>query len=94
MVIVAAILCFLALLVGAVVVHTRAPSLPRDQNATQDGGISRRFRIILAAELIGLVVIARILVATGHSELIAAVVYLGVGVHFFPPRDVHHQTQR
>jgi hypothetical protein len=84
-VIIVAAICFLALLGGAVVVYRKAAPLPRG-DVRQGRVISHRFGIILAIEFIGLLVSVRILVASGHGELIAAVVCLGVGIHFFPLR--------
>lgn len=79
-------LCFLVLVGGAVVVYRRAASLPSGHDTAQSRRISRRFGIIVAAEFIGLIILAGILAATGHSQLIPAVVCLGVGIHFFPLR--------
>ena len=52
--------------------------------------ISRTFGLIVAAEWIGIFVIAGILGATGHAAVIPAVVCAGVGVHFIPLGRLFH----
>jgi hypothetical protein len=61
-----------------------APSVQRGRN------ISRAFGLIVAAEWIGIFVIAGILGATGHANVIPAVVCAGVGVHFIPLGRLFH----
>jgi len=82
----AAGLAFLVLAVGAVVLYQRAAALPATQDPSRGRSIGRRFGIIVAVEFIGLIIIARILAVSGHDQLIAAAICLGVGIHFFPLR--------
>ena len=80
----AAVLCSVACVAGAVLVFRRADTAPRGPEVARGRAAGRRFGAVVAAEFIGLAVIAWILGATGHSPLIPAVVCLGVGIHFFP----------
>ncbi len=80
----AAVLCFLALLVGAVLIFWRVASAPASQQSSQGRAIGRRFGFIVGVEFVGLIIAARVLAGTGHAELIPTVVCLGVGIHFFP----------
>lgn len=89
-VITAAALCFLVLVGGAVRTYRRAGGLPTGEHAARGARIGRRFGLIVAAEFTGLAIIARILVVTGHSQLIPAMVCLGVGIHFFPLSRLFH----
>lgn len=80
-------LVFAALIVRAVLMFRQARTLPPgDPETGRAAGraIGWRFGLIVAAEFIGLFVIARILALTGLTQLIPAIVCLGVGVHFFP----------
>jgi hypothetical protein len=52
--------------------------------------ISRNFGVVVAAEWIGIFVIAGILGATGHAAVIPAIVCAGVGVHFIPLGRLFH----
>lgn len=83
-VIAAAALCSLVLVAGAVRTYRQAAVLPSGELAGRGRSTDRRFGLVVAAEFIGLAVIARILVVTGHSQLIPTMVCLGVGIHFFP----------
>jgi hypothetical protein len=51
---------------------------------------SRSFGLIVAAEWIGLFVVAAILGATGHAAVIPAVVCAGVGIHLIPLGRLFH----
>jgi len=67
------------------------PDPQRADNTSDSGGSpSRSFGLIVAAEWIGLFVIAGILGATGHAAAIPAVVCAGVGVHFIPLARLFH----
>lgn len=44
----------------------------------------RRFLLVLGAEVAAVLVIGRVLAATGHTEAVPALVALAVGLHFFP----------
>ncbi|MGH3797414.1 MAG: hypothetical protein ACRDSP_21305 [Pseudonocardiaceae bacterium] len=79
-------LCFLLLAGRAVLAYRRAASLPCGHDVGRGRAIGRRFGIIVAAEFIGLFVVAAVLAVNGHPEPIPAVVCLGVGIHFFPLR--------
>ena len=70
----------------------RMQSDPELADSTPDGGGSpnRSFGLIVAAEWIGLFVIAGILGATGHAVVIPAVVCAGVGIHFVPLARLFH----
>ncbi len=70
----------------------RLRSDPELADSTPDSGgsPSRGFGLIVAAEWIGLFVIAGILGATGHAVVIPAVVCAGVGVHFIPLARLFH----
>ncbi len=70
----------------------RMQSDPQVADGTPDGGASpsRSFGLIVAAEWIGLFVIAGILGATGHAIVIPAVVCAGVGIHFIPLARLFH----
>lgn len=86
-VLVAAALVFAALIVAAIMLFRRARTLPAGDPETGRAvgrAIGRRFGLIVAAEFIGLFVVARLLALAELSELIPAIVCLGVGVHFFP----------
>jgi hypothetical protein len=52
--------------------------------------IGRKFGIIVGIEWIGLFAAAAVLGATGHAEVIPAVICAGVGVHFFPLARLFH----
>lgn len=80
----AAVLCSVACVAGAILVFRRAAAAPGSMDVARGRAVGRRFGAVVAAEFIGLAVIAWILGATGHSRLIPAVVCLGVGIHFFP----------
>jgi hypothetical protein len=87
----AAVLCFLVLLGGAIVLYRRAqPVLSGQDTATRVNRTGRRFGIIVAAEIVGLVIVFRILAANGNDRFIPAAVCLGVGIHFFPLRRLFH----
>jgi hypothetical protein len=75
-----------AAVVGAVILFRRSSSAPSGAGALRGRSTGRRFGLIVAAEFIGIFVIARVLVVTGHTDLIPAIVCLGVGIHFFPLR--------
>jgi hypothetical protein len=80
----AAVLCSVACVAGAILVFRRAAAAPDSMDVARGRAVGRRFGAVVAAEFIGLAVIAWILGATGHSPLIPAVICLGVGIHFFP----------
>ncbi len=61
-----------------------------DDISTSSNSPGRSFGLIVAAEWIGLFVIAGILGATGHAVVIPAVVSLGVGLHFIPLGRLFH----
>ena len=82
----AAALCTLTLFGGAVFTYRRGASVPPGVHSAQGRSIGRRFGVIVAAEFIGLAIIAWIPGVTGHPQLIPAIVCLGVGIHFFPLR--------
>ena len=86
-----------ALLSGALTMYAwrlprRMGTDPQFADNTPDSGASpsRSFGLIVAAEWIGLFVIAGILGATGHATVIPAVVCAGVGVHFIPLARLFH----
>lgn len=89
-VIAAAAVCSVAILIAAVRRYRRAGALPAGGQPAHGARINRRFGSIVAAEFIGLAVIARVLVVTGTSQLIPAMVCLGVGIHFFPLARLFH----
>lgn len=61
-----------------------------DHTPDDGGSPSWSFGLIVAAEWIGLFVIAGILGATDHATVIPAVVCAGVGVHFIPLARLFH----
>ena len=80
-------LCFVALAVGTVVVFRAARTRPPgDMDRRAGRAIGRRFGLVVLAEFAVIAVVARLLAAFGHEELIPAFVCLAVGVHFFPLR--------
>jgi hypothetical protein len=81
---VVAVLCAVAAVVGAVLLFRRSASAPSGADALRARPAGKRFGFIVAAEFIGIFVIARVLAVTGLTELIPAIVCLGVGIHFFP----------
>jgi hypothetical protein len=85
-----AALSTVASIVGATVLFRRSASAPSGADILRGQRVSRRFGIIVAAEFIGIFVVARTLAVTGHTELIPALVCLGVGLHFFPLRRLFH----
>lgn len=86
-----------ALIAASVLTYRRAASLPGGSRAARGRLVGRRFGLVVAAELLGLGVIARLLTATHHAQLTPAVICLGVGVHFFPlarlfAAPIYHRT--
>jgi hypothetical protein len=76
---------------GASVLFRRSASTPSGAEFLRGRPpVGRRFGIIVAAEFIGIFAVARILAVTGHTEFIAPLVCLAVGVHFFPLRRLFH----
>jgi hypothetical protein len=63
---------------------------PADNTPDSGGSPNRSFGLIVAAEWIGLFVIAGILGAIGHAIAIPAVVCAGVGIHFIPLGRLFH----
>jgi hypothetical protein len=68
----------------ALAMSRRAATAPTDGGPGRGRATGRRYGIVVAAEWIGIFVVARLLAATGHSQLIPAAIALGVGIHFFP----------
>ncbi len=83
---VVSVLCFLSLVGWAVLAFRRSASLRPGSGDYQSQRVRRTFGIVVGAEFLGLFVVAAILGRTGHPEIIAPVVCLGVGIHFFPLR--------
>ncbi len=86
-----------AFIAASIFTYQRAASLPGGTQAARGRVVGRRFGLIVAAEFLGLAVIARLLTATHHPQLIPAVICLGVGVHFFPlarlfAAPIYHRT--
>ncbi|MET9022460.1 hypothetical protein ABZV93_21020 [Actinopolymorpha sp. NPDC004070] len=79
-------LCFLGLAGWAVLAFRRSASLRPGRDDYQSQRVGRTFGIVVGAEFLGLFVVSAILGRTGHPEVIAPVVCLGVGIHFFPLR--------
>ncbi|MBF9132973.1 hypothetical protein I0C86_29030 [Plantactinospora sp. S1510] len=70
---------------GAVHLFRRSAAVPpAGAAAGHYQAARRRFGLIVTAEFVGIYVLARILAAVDHTELIPVVVCLGVGIHFFP----------
>lgn len=87
----AALLCFLVLLGGAIMIFRRARAVASGADAAiRVKGMGRRFGIIVGAEIVGLVVVFRVLAVTGNERFIPAAVCLGVGIHFVPLRRLFH----
>lgn len=86
-------LCFLGLVATAITMFRRARSYPAGDAARGreiGRATGRRFGLIVAAEFIGLAVVAVILGKAGLPEAIPLIVCLGVGVHFFPLARLFH----
>lgn len=86
-------LCFAGLVAAAVVLFRRARTYPEgDPERGREIGraIGWKFGVIVAAEFIGLGIIAWILGRFGATELVPVIVCLGVGVHFFPLARLFH----
>ncbi|MFC6020018.1 hypothetical protein ACFP2T_27960 [Plantactinospora solaniradicis] len=81
---VASVLATLLAIGSAGYVFRRSAAVPAGGAAGRDRTAGRRFGLIVAAEFIGIYVVARVLAAVDHTELIPMVVCLGVGIHFFP----------
>ncbi|MBE1488536.1 hypothetical protein [Plantactinospora soyae] len=81
---VASALATLLAIGGAVHLFRRSATVPAGAAVERDRAAGRRFGLIVAAEFVGIYVIARVLAAVDHTELIPMVVCLGVGIHFFP----------
>lgn len=79
-------LCFLFLLGLAFMAFRRSASLRQGSVDYQAHRVGRSFGIVVGAEFLGLFVVSAVLGRTGHPEVIAPVVCLGVGIHFFPLR--------
>ncbi|MFD2078404.1 hypothetical protein SAMN05421678_11454 [Actinopolymorpha cephalotaxi] len=79
-------LCLLSLLGWAILAFRRSASLHPGTTDYQSRRVGRTFGIVVGAEFLGLFVVAAVLGRTGHPEVIAPVVCLGVGIHFFPLR--------
>lgn len=62
----------------------QASDAPEGGDRARGKAAGRRFGLIVTAEWIGIFAAVRALDATGHPHLIAAVIALGVGIHFFP----------
>jgi len=88
-VLVVAFLVFAALIAGAVGLFRRARTLPPG-DLEIGRAVGWRFGLVVAAEFAGLAVIARVLAVTHLTELIPAIVCLGVGIHFFPLARLFH----
>lgn len=96
-VVIAAASASTALIAASVLTYRRAASLPGGSRAARGRVVRRRFGLVVAAEFLGLAVIARLLTATHHAQLTPAVICLGVGVHFFPlarlfAAPIYHRT--
>jgi hypothetical protein len=87
-VIAVAISCSLILMAGAVLTYRWASHVPSYAVQTTDRGqqIRMRFGFIVAAEFVGLAVAAWVAATAGKPQVIAVIVCLGVGIHFFPLR--------
>jgi hypothetical protein len=81
---VASVLATVLAIGGAGYLFRRSAAVPAGGAAGRDRAAGRRFGLIVTAEFVGIYVIARILAALDHTELIPLVVCLGVGIHFFP----------
>ncbi len=72
------------------------PAASTQENTSSGDGtdagrdVGRRFGLIVAAEWVGLGIVAGILGGTGHAQVIPAVICLGVGTHFFPLARLFH----
>ena len=66
----------------------RGRAVPVDRGGGVDVG--RSFGLIVAAEWIGLGVVAGVLGGTGHPNVIPAVIAAGVGIHFVPLARLFH----
>lgn len=80
-------LCFVALVTGTVVVFRAARTRPpggMDRSAGR--GVGWRFGLIVLAEFVVIGVVARLLAASGHEEVLPAFICLVVGLHLFPLR--------
>jgi len=66
----------------------RSRPVPVDRAGGVDVG--RSFGLIVAAEWIGLGVVAGVLGGTGHPNVIPAVIAAGVGIHFVPLARLFH----
>lgn len=89
----AAGLCFAGLVAVAITLFRRARTYPAgDPVRGREIGraVGWRFGLIVAAEFIGLFVVARVLAVLGATELVPLIVCLGVGVHFFPLARLFH----
>jgi hypothetical protein len=72
------------ILVGlAVRMGRRATTAPAGDDPAQGSATGLRFGLIVAAELIGIFVIAHVLTSTGHPHFIPSAIAFAVGVHFF-----------
>jgi len=96
-VVIAAASASAALIAASVLTYRRAASLPGGTQAARGRVVGRRFGLVVAAEFVGLAVVARLLTATHHAQLTPAVICLGVGVHFFPlarlfAAPIYHRT--
>ncbi|WP_327070631.1 hypothetical protein [Kitasatospora sp. NBC_01302] len=79
-----AALASLAVFGFAVQAGRQAAHTPAGGDRARGKAAGRRFGLIVTAEWIGIFAAVRALDATGHPHLIAAVIALGVGIHFFP----------
>ncbi|MGH3436471.1 MAG: hypothetical protein ACRDRN_08375 [Sciscionella sp.] len=84
--IVTVLLC-VATVFGGVRMFRAGSALPAEPGRA---GVNRQFGLVVAAEFVGIGIVAGVLGATGHALWIPAVVCAGVGFHFLPLARLFH----